>query len=57
MTDNACVDVFSVNGMLILSQDITEILTSIDIGSQPSGIYIVSITVNGNVTNWKVIKN
>ena len=57
MTDNACVDVFSVNGMLILSQDITEILTSIDIGSQPSGIYIVRITVNGNVTNWKVIKN
>lgn len=57
ITDNACVDVFSVSGMHILSQDITEILTSIDIGSQPSGIYIVSITVNGNVTNWKVIKN
>lgn len=55
--DNGTIDVYSVNGMVLLSSDISDTLTVIDISSQPHGVYILRVTVNGEQTTWKITKN
>lgn len=55
--DNGCIEVYSMSGILLLAQKISDTLTTIDIGSQPNAVYLLKVIVNDNQTVWKIMKN
>ena len=54
--DTGRVSVYSINGIHVLDQQITECYLSIDMSSSPAGVYILTVTINRNQTTWKITK-
>lgn len=55
-TDQCSLEVFTPQGIHILTEDVRSDNTEINISSQPPGVYLLRITVNGKPTTWKITK-
>ena len=55
-TDICEISIFNASGQLLLSRTASSSITEVDIVSQPKGIYIMRISLNGNDSIWKIIK-
>lgn len=55
--DKGYIEVYSMSGILLLAQNISDALTTIDIGSQPNAVYLLKVMVNDKQTIWKIMKN
>lgn len=54
--DNCKISVYTISGQLVLASDVTSSLTEVDITTQPDGMYIFLIVLNGEESTWKIIK-
>lgn len=54
--DDCALTVYSAAGQLIEHMPVRESVTSIDLGAQPNGYYLLHIIINGEKTVWKIIK-
>ena len=54
--ESGSIHLFSMNGGLILKEDITSSITNLDISNQPTGTYVMKIVAAGESTTWKIIK-
>lgn len=54
--DKGHVSVYSLSGINVLDNDISESCIRIDLSSNPKGIYILCVTINDNQTTWKINK-
>lgn len=54
--DVCSIDVYTLRGVHILTQAVKTDNVSVDISSQPAGVYILNMTINNNSTTWKIIK-
>lgn len=50
------ISVYSVSGIVLFSTEIHQALTTVELGNQPNGIYILGIEINGQQLSWKIIK-
>ncbi|MCL2511710.1 MAG: T9SS type A sorting domain-containing protein [Bacteroidales bacterium] len=48
---------FDMHGRIIIQEQPLSNENNLDIGAQPSGMYIMQITVGEEVTSWKIIKS
>lgn len=55
-TDEGGIVVYSIKGMEVLNQPLSDTETVVDISDKPTGIYILRVTVNGIHTTWKITK-
>lgn len=55
-TDACTFSIYNMSGQMILTEKAVAPTTGVDIGSQPNGIYILHITLNGEESSWKIIK-
>lgn len=55
-TDNCELSIYNMSGQQIRSIQVTSPVTDIDISTQPNGMYIFLITLNGDESTWKIIK-
>lgn len=51
-----CVDVFSVKGMRVLTTMTSGGRATVDLSGKRSGVYILHVNVDGNETDWKIIR-
>jgi hypothetical protein len=56
LLQNGSIHIYNTIGTHIKSQSINSLNTSIDLSSYPSGIYLITIMINGKETKWKIIK-
>lgn len=54
--DGGQVSVYSLSGIMISSTDINSIKTTLSIESQPAGVYLVNVTIDGITKNFKISK-
>ena len=54
--DDCALSVYSAAGQQIEHMPVRESVTSIDLGAQPNGYYLLHIIINGEKTVWKIIK-
>lgn len=54
--DNCRISVYTMSGQLVLASDVTSPFTEVDITTQPDGMYIFLIVLNGEESTWKIIK-
>lgn len=54
--DEGELSIYSMSGQLIQTVCPDAPVTDLDITSQPVGVYILTITLNGENTSWKIIK-
>ncbi len=54
--DNCELTVYSASGQQIFKETNARALTYIDFSKQLSGIYLLKIVLNGELTTWKIIK-
>ena len=47
---------FNFAGKMVVKTEITSTTTSLDISSEPNGIYIMQIELGDEKTSWKIIK-
>lgn len=50
------VSIYTANGVLLQAKEITGSNISLDIGSQPDGMYLLKIKIDDKVSSWKVLK-
>lgn len=56
-TDDRCrIDMYSVQGELVMQRDMDNGSTVIDMGSMQNGVYLMRITINGMSETWKITK-
>ena len=55
-TDVCFLDVYTIQGMRILTENVTTDNTDINISNQSAGVYLLKITINNTSTTWKIIK-
>ena len=55
--ENVLIDVFDIMGKKVFTQNNRNAKIIIDIKDQPQGIYLVKITIGGQVFNEKLIRN
>lgn len=55
--DSGFVDLCSINGMRVYLQNLPASEINIDMGSLPSGLYILRVQINDNSTTWKISNN
>lgn len=55
-SDTGRVGLFSSQGTLLQSADITSEQTTLDISSYPAGVYVISVTVNGETKTKETVK-
>ena len=55
-SENQSISVYNSNGGLINNTIITSSITEIDLSECANGIYILTITYNNDISNWKIIK-
>ncbi len=55
--DVGFVDLCSINGMRVYLQNLPASEINIDMGSLPSGLYILRVRINDNSTTWKISNN
>ena len=56
-TDGGTLSVFTLSGQRIESKAVSESVITVDLSGRPNGIYLLDITINGEKTSWKIIKN
>lgn len=56
-TDKCSLGIYTTQGAQIMTDDMRTDNFDIDISSQPTGIYLLRITINNSSTTWKIIKN
>lgn len=54
--DKGILSLYNTAGVQIISKEINNAETDVDISSYPGGIYILQIVINGRDTSWKIIK-
>ena len=54
--DEGNIQLYGMNGQLVISIPITYATTDMDISMRPNGIYLMHISLNGKETIWKIIK-
>ncbi len=55
--EDECIrELVSMSGMVIMTAINPETSTIVDIHNQPTGIYVLSVIINDNLTTWKLIK-
>ena len=54
--DVACASIYSIGGLEVFSGEISDYITDIDISAKATGVYILTIVLNGEQTVWKIIK-
>ena len=56
MPDDRCqMNVYTMSGLLLVSQTATTTQTTLDIGNQTDGVYILQVRINNDKGVWKVI--
>ena len=56
--DDACsLNVYAMGGQLVERKTFSGSEATIDLSGRPDGIYLLDITINGENTSWKIIKN
>ena len=55
-TDMCSLEVYTLQGAQILSENVTTDKLDVDISDQPSGDYLFKIIINGDTNTWKIIK-
>lgn len=55
-TDRCKLEIYSMKGIQIMKNEMKGDIMDVDISNQPAGVYILKITINGNSTTWKIIK-
>lgn len=55
-TDKCLLGIYNMSGQLIKQTYTDSPVTNFDISSQPNGMYILHISLNGNESSWKIIK-
>ena len=55
-SDSCKMSIYTLKGQTIKTLPVTGETTTVDLGGQPDGIYLLDITVNGEKTSWKIIK-
>ncbi len=55
-TDKCLLEVYTLQGAQILTEIVKTDNIDINISDQPTGIYLLKITINNNSTTWKIIK-
>lgn len=56
-TDHCSINIFGMSGQQIMSLSVTSSVTEIDLSSRQNGVYVLLLTINGNDSTWKIIKN
>ncbi|WP_026474902.1 T9SS type A sorting domain-containing protein [Alkaliflexus imshenetskii] len=51
------ITITDINGRLILTQEILEPNTSLNLSNQPTGYYLMTITLGEESSFWKIVKN
>jgi hypothetical protein len=54
--DDCKLSIYNMDGRLMMEQKIENEQTSIQINNLPDGIYVVSVLVNGQAVNKRIIK-
>lgn len=54
--DECIIELVTMSGMVVMSDINPATSAIVDIRNQPSGIYVLSVRINGNLTTWKLIK-
>ncbi|GHV43774.1 hypothetical protein FACS1894180_3860 [Bacteroidia bacterium] len=54
--ETAQITVFSTNGTLLLQTAATAALTPVDMSAYPAGVYVLTLTIRGKPTDYKIIK-
>lgn len=54
--DKCSLEFYATTGVLIASHDFSSDTLALDISSQPVGVYIVKVTINGSAQTWKITK-
>ena len=54
--DMCSLEVYTLQGAQILSENVTTDKLDVDISDQPSGVYLFKIIINGESNTWKIIK-
>lgn len=55
-TDNCLLRIFNANGQQITSTRTTSAVSTLDLSSQPNGVYFLRISIGDNESTWKIIK-
>ncbi len=55
-TDVSVANVYSLDGIMVLSQPIKDAVAEIDISRCQSGTYVLMVLVNDQQTTWKIAK-
>lgn len=55
-TDKCSLEVYTTLGVQILARKVETDNIDINISNQPNGIYLLHITINGQSTTWKIVK-
>ena len=54
---SATLKIFSLQGGLVISKDVSSVFTEIDLSNQPAGMYILRIGIRELTSEWKIIKD
>jgi len=57
----ASIEIYNIEGVMLSNQQLSSNSTSnrwveLDISSQPNGIYILRIIIDGKIGDWKIVK-
>lgn len=55
-SDKCRLGVYSIQGTQIFAFDVSTDNADVDISNQPNGVYLLQITINGQSTTWKIVK-
>ena len=55
-SDKCHLGVYSIQGTQILAFDVNSDNVNVDISNQPNAVYLLQITINGQSTTWKIVK-
>lgn len=55
-TDKCSLGVYTLQGIQILSQEVSKDNVTIDMHDNPSGTYLLRITINEKSTAWKIVR-
>lgn len=55
-TDKCTLEVYTPQGIQILTEEVKTDNIGIDISNQPHGVYLLQITINEKSTTWKIVK-
>lgn len=54
--DYGHISIFDMSGKIVTDSDIKTMSTTIDITSEPNGVYLLNISLNTSSNTWKIIK-